>query len=103
MQLIMCTLLKATLTPWTETSESRRGGFNGIRSSSVAGAKDINPELTIERELGLDLGLFDNKINLEFSYFYSNVYDIIMYLPAAPSYRLYKYAQKCRFNVEYRY
>lgn len=71
--------------PWTESSESRRGGFNGIRSSSVAGAKDINPELTIEREVGLDIGLLENMFNLEFSYYYSNVYDIIMSLPAAPS------------------
>lgn len=71
--------------PWTETSESRRGGFNGIRSSSVAGAKDINPELTIEREIGVDFSLLENMLNFEFSYYYSNVYDIIMSLPAAPS------------------
>lgn len=71
--------------PWTETSESRRGGFNGIRSASVAGAKDINPELTIEREIGLDFGLFNDMLNFEFSYYYSNVYDIIMSLPAPPS------------------
>jgi len=71
--------------PWTISSESKRGGFNGIRSSYIAGAEDIRPELTIERELGFDMGIMDNLLNLEFTYYYSNVNDIIMYLPAAPS------------------
>ncbi len=71
--------------PWVESSESRRGGFNGIRASSVAGAENINPELTVEKEVGFDLGLFNNKINVEASFYHSNVDNVIMSLPAAPS------------------
>lgn len=71
--------------PWVETSNSNRGGFNGIRSSSVAGATDIRPELTIEREIGFDLGFWENKLSFEFSFYHSDVYDLIMSLPAPPS------------------
>lgn len=71
--------------PWVESSQSKRGGFNGIRSSAVAGAKDIKPELSTETEVGLDLGLFQDMINIEFSYFYSTVEDMIMSIPAPAS------------------
>lgn len=71
--------------PWVETSKSKRGGFNGIRSSAVAGAKDINPEISTEIEFGFDIGLLNDVVSLEFSYFKSDVEDLIMSLPAPAS------------------
>ncbi len=71
--------------PWVESSDSKRGGFNGIRSSAVAGAKDINPETSTETEFGFDIGLLEDAVSLEFSYFRSDVEDLIMSLPAPAS------------------
>lgn len=71
--------------PWVKSSESKRGGFNGIRSSAVAGAKDIKPETSTETEFGFDIGMLDDAVSLEFSYFRSDVEDLIMSLPAPAS------------------
>jgi TonB-linked SusC/RagA family outer membrane protein len=71
--------------PWVETSNSNRGGFNGIRSYEVAGATDINPELSIEREIGLDLSFLNDRLSFEFTFYHSDVFDLIMSLPAPPS------------------
>jgi len=71
--------------PWVESSESRRGGFNGIRAYEIAGAENINPELTIEREVGIDLGFLDDRIFVEATFYHSNVFDMILSVPAPPS------------------
>jgi len=78
--------------PWDRSSVANRAGYIGIRHgglpadySVVAGAKDINPELTIEREIGIDLGFFDNRLSLEATYYYFNTYDLILDVPLPAS------------------
>ncbi len=79
--------------PWgRDDNTASRGGFIGIRQgggavneSIVAGAKTILPELTIEREVGIDLSLMDNRLVLEANYFYSNVLDMILAVPVPSS------------------
>lgn len=71
--------------PWDRSSSANRGGFNGLRQGGgatseyiVAGAKDILPEKTTEIEGGLDFGFFDNKVQLELTYFHQNITDMIL-------------------------
>ncbi|MDQ1266510.1 MAG: hypothetical protein QG635_1662 [Bacteroidota bacterium] len=78
--------------PWVNNSNATRGGFLGLRQGGgtadeyvVAGAANINPELSIEREIGIDVGLFNNMITLEATYYYTNVYDMILSVPVPAS------------------
>ena len=79
--------------PWGRATTASRSGFIGIKpgggtssaSFIVAGAKDILPELTIEKEAGLDLGFWDDKISLEFSYYHQAIFDMILNVPVPTS------------------
>ncbi|MDT3741421.1 MAG: SusC/RagA family TonB-linked outer membrane protein [Candidatus Kapabacteria bacterium] len=79
--------------PWDRTTEVTRGGFSGIRPGggttsdeyTVAGALDILPELTIEKEIGFDMGFFDDMFNLEFTYYHQSIYDMILLVPVPTS------------------
>lgn len=73
-----------TFDPWVESSLSTRGGFNGMRHSSTAGAKDIKPELNIEREIGIDIGLFD-FLDIEYTFYHADIYDLILDVPVPSS------------------
>jgi TonB-linked SusC/RagA family outer membrane protein len=77
---------------WGRLTTAGRNGMTGIRQGSGTdlnlfgkGAIDISPEINVERELGFDLGLFDNRINIEFSYYYANIYDMILNVPVPGS------------------
>lgn len=79
--------------PWgRDDNTANRGGFIGIRQGGggtaeyvVAGAKTILPEMTIEREVGFDVSLMENKLSIEGNYFYSNVLDMILLVPVPSS------------------
>ncbi len=79
--------------PWDRnTSTAGRSGYIGIRQGGgssdsyiIAGATDIKPERSIEREFGIDLGFFDNLFGIEATYYMSNVYDMILNVPVASS------------------
>jgi TonB-linked SusC/RagA family outer membrane protein len=78
--------------PWDRSSVANRGGFSGIRQGGlpadyyvVAGNDNISPELTVEREIGIDLGFLDNRITLEATYYYFNTFDLILDVPLAAS------------------
>ncbi|MGE5478910.1 MAG: SusC/RagA family TonB-linked outer membrane protein [Chloroflexota bacterium] len=79
--------------PWDRnTASASRGGFPGIRQGGgtsdefiIAGSKDIKPELTSEREFGMDIGILDDKYGIEFTYFQANVFDMILNVPVAGS------------------
>lgn len=78
--------------PWDRASVANRGGYIGIRQGGlpadyyvVAGAENINPELTIEREIGIDIGFFDNRLSLEATHYYFNTYDLILDVPLPAS------------------
>lgn len=77
---------------WGRVTTAGRGELTGIRQGFgtdqtlfFAGATHISPEISIEREIGLDMGLFDNRVNLEFTYYYTNVNDLILEVPAPGS------------------
>jgi TonB-linked SusC/RagA family outer membrane protein len=79
--------------PWGRATLVTRNGFNGIRPGggtsseefTVAGALDILPELTIEKEFGFDMGFFDDAFNLEFTYYHQSIYDMILLVPVPTS------------------
>jgi len=79
--------------PWGRSTTASRSGFIGIKPGGgtsaaayiVAGAKDINPELTIEREFGIDITLFENLLTFEATYYKQNVFDMILNVPVPTS------------------
>jgi TonB-linked SusC/RagA family outer membrane protein len=78
--------------PWDRSSVANRNGYIGIRQGGlpadyyvVAGNRDIGPERIIEREIGIDLGFLDNRVSLEATYFYKNMFDLILDVPLAAS------------------
>jgi TonB-linked SusC/RagA family outer membrane protein len=62
-----------------------QGGFGGLASSIVKGADRLKPERTKEFETGIDLGLFNDKADLSFTYYRATSSDVILFLPLAPS------------------
>jgi hypothetical protein len=53
-------------------------GQVGIVVPTTLGDPDISPERQKELELGLDAGLFDNRVLLEFSYYIKSVDDLVL-------------------------
>ncbi len=71
--------------PWDRASHASRKGFIGLRQGGgttdeyiVAGTKDILPEKTTEIEAGIDIGFFENALQLELTYFDQTVSDMII-------------------------
>jgi hypothetical protein len=50
------------------------------------GNPDLKPERSQEIEAGFDAGALDGRLNLEFTYYHSQVRDVILLSPNAPSY-----------------
>ena len=79
--------------PWGRTTTASRSNFMGIKQGGgqnaedfiVAGALNINPELTSEIEAGIDLGFFENKLNLEITYYNQSITDMILNVPVPTS------------------
>lgn len=78
--------------PWGNNSNITRGGFSGIRQGggtadeyTVAGTQDIIPERSIEREVGIELGILDEMIKFEATFYHSDVYDMIISVPVPAS------------------
>lgn len=64
-------------------------GQPGFTVSNVIGNPDLKPELTTLYEVGADIGFFDNRINLEYTYYNSVHSDQIVEidLPSSSGYR----------------
>jgi hypothetical protein len=61
---------------------SNRLGFAGINASTVGGAtQDVRPERLVEREIGLNLGFWNNRINVEANYYVQTIFDMIVSFP----------------------
>jgi TonB-linked SusC/RagA family outer membrane protein len=78
--------------PWDRSTSASRGGFLGIRQGGGTeqeevqyGNPNISPEISIEREIGLDLGLIDNRIALSATFYHTNVDDMILAVPVPSS------------------
>jgi len=70
---------------WGASFTSSAYGFGGFYTSGGKGQDKIKPQRSKEFELGLDLGLLDEKIGIEFTYYNSKTTDAIFSLPLAPS------------------
>lgn len=65
---------------------SNRLGNAGLNASTVGGAtQDVTPERLVEREVGINLGFWNNRINVEANYFMTSVFDIIVSFPVPAS------------------
>lgn len=53
-------------------------GGTGSIIGTVSGNTSIGPERQTEIEAGIDLGLFENKVGLEFTYYIKNIDDLIL-------------------------
>ena len=56
-------------------------GIGGIIIDNIVGQKgnpNLKPEISSEVEAGLDLGLFENKLGLEATYYIKKVKDLLL-------------------------
>lgn len=60
------------------------GGRPGFVPSTVVGNPTIGPERATELEFGVDLGLFDNRVNLEATFYNKKIKDIVNTYVTAP-------------------
>ncbi len=60
-------------------------GINSFMAASAIGSSDLQPEMTTEFELGLNLAFFQNRINVDFSYYNRDTDDQIFTLPVDPA------------------
>ncbi len=60
-------------------------GKAGLISSTTAGNPDLKPERETETEMGLDVGMFNDRLVTEFSYYWQNTKDLVLPVPLPPS------------------
>ncbi len=60
-------------------------GVNGISLTGILGNPNISPERQKELEFGFDVGILNNKVGLEFTYYIKTVDDLILNAATAPS------------------
>ncbi|MEH6537063.1 MAG: SusC/RagA family TonB-linked outer membrane protein [Psychroserpens sp.] len=70
---------------FTTYTNSIIGGNVGIITPTTLGDPSIQPERQKEFEVGLDAGLFNNRITLEYSYYNKKVEDLILQADNEPS------------------
>ncbi len=60
-------------------------GQIGYAPSTLLGNTGIKPERQRETEIGVDMGLFNDRLSVEFSYFNKNIQDLILNRTLAPT------------------
>lgn len=70
---------------WGASLTSNAYGYGGFYTSGGKGQDKILPQRSKEFEVGFDLGLLEEKIGFEFTYYNSKTTDAIYSLPLAPS------------------
>jgi TonB-linked SusC/RagA family outer membrane protein len=61
------------------------GSVNGFYLGGVAASSDIKKEKLASTEFGLNLGLFDNRITVDASYYLTKTSDLLTYVTSSPS------------------
>lgn len=61
------------------------GGQGGLIPSTILGNTNVKPERATELEYGVDFGLFNGRINGEFTLYNKKVFDLIQPLVTAPT------------------
>jgi len=77
-----------TINTVNQSTQNNGGAFGPITLNSISGFRanpDLKPELLSEIEFGFDARLFDNRIDVSFSYFNRTTKDLIVTKPLAPS------------------
>ena len=74
-----------SLSGWIDGVQFPFGTTTGFSLSNVLGNPALRPEFTATTEFGLDLGLFKNKLNLEFTYYNQQSQDLIVAVPISGS------------------
>lgn len=74
-------------TPFANQRTIAFNGFSGGQSATFGqpGNADLSPEKTYAREVGADLGLFNNKVSLTVNYFNNLTKDALFVVPPASS------------------
>ena len=67
------------------TLPSTIDGLGGLVTGPVRGNPSLKPERTAEVETGLDLSLFDARVDAAVTYYVQNARDVILAFPLAPS------------------
>ncbi|MGH7664492.1 MAG: SusC/RagA family TonB-linked outer membrane protein [Gemmatimonadaceae bacterium] len=60
-------------------------GLAGLIPSSIAGNANLKPERQREYEFGFDLGMFEDRAQLEFTYYDKKTTDLVLGVPLPPS------------------
>ncbi|WP_142784763.1 SusC/RagA family TonB-linked outer membrane protein [Changchengzhania lutea] len=60
-------------------------GNSGVIPSTQLGNPDLRPERQSELEFGIDVGLFNNKIGIELTYYKQNITDLLLNRILSPS------------------
>jgi len=60
-------------------------GYTGFKTSTYMGNDQLRPEQTSTWEIGTDLRFIDNRISLDFTWYYSYSNDLLLWVPVAPS------------------
>ena len=60
-------------------------GINAFQASNTIGSSSLKPEMTTEYEVGLNVALFKNRINVDFGYYNRTTDDQIFTLPVDPA------------------
>ena len=61
------------------------GGRSGFIASTIAGNEDLKPERQRELEFGFELGAFEDRAQLEFTYYDKKTTDLVLSVPLPPS------------------
>lgn len=69
----------------TDVAKFPMYGTNAFQANSTIGSSSLKPEMTTEYEVGLNLAFFNNRINIDFSYYNRETKDQIFTLPVDPA------------------
>jgi hypothetical protein len=62
-----------------------QGGVGGLVNTFTKPAATLKPERTKETEIGFDIGFWNDKADLSYTYYFSKTNDVILVTPIAPS------------------
>ncbi|MFQ5651124.1 MAG: SusC/RagA family TonB-linked outer membrane protein [bacterium] len=70
---------------WGSSHSLSSFGTGGFATSGTKGQPDIKPERSREIEVGLDVGFWNNRLGLDFTYYNQKTSDAIFFNPLPPS------------------
>jgi len=74
-----------TFERFTNLNPTSIGGVTGLLPSSQRGTLGVRPERQKEFEVGVDLGMFNNRFGVEFTYYTKDVEDLLLNRTLSPT------------------